>query len=346
MTSLRTLGSARAPLSYRTAAIWDPGRFQDGRRQRGYFEGWYLKCVGEGGAHPIAVIPGVSLDRDGTDSHAFVQLIQTGGRTAYWEYPMDEFRFSTEGFEIEIGPNSFSDSMMTLDLAGEAGQVHGHVGFDAWSPWPVRPLSPGIMGWYRFVPFMETYHGVLSMDHGLAGSLVIDGDTHTFDAGRGYIEKDWGRSFPSAWIWAQTNHFGPGGTASPGTSVSISVARIPWLGGSFVGYIVGLLHGGELYAFTTYNGAKVRSFSLRDGRAAITLARRDVELEVLVEGAHPGKLRSPVLGAMDGVVWESLEAHVDVRLRRGGQTLFEGRGQHAGVELMDDRGDLAAGLAT
>ena len=344
MPHLLTLGSARTSLAYRTAAIWDPGRFQDGRRTHGYFEGWYLKCVGAGGTHPVAVIPGVSLDRHGQTSHAFVQLIQTGGQTAYWEYPIEEFRFSPDGFEVEIGPNQFSAAGMVLDLHGEAGRVSGSVSFGGWNPWPVRSLSPGIMGWYRFVPFMETYHGVLSMDHALAGSLEVDGTSLDFKNGRGYVEKDWGRSFPSAWIWSQSNHFGPAGTASPGTSASISVARIPWLGSSFVGYIIGLLHDGELYAFTTYNGAKVRSFALRDGEAHLVLGRRDLELEIAIEGAHPGELRSPVLGAMDGVVWESLEARVRVQLRRGGRTLFEGSGHHAGVELMDDRGELAAGI--
>jgi tocopherol cyclase len=340
----QTIGPGRTPLAYRTAAIWDPGRFQDGRRKRGYFEGWYLKCVGSGGAHPIAVIPGVSLDRQGQTSHAFVQLIRTGGRTAYWEYPIGEFRFSADGFEVEVGPNRFSAVDMTLDLDGDAGRAHGNIAFGEWSPWPVRTLSPGIMGWYRFVPFMETYHGVLSMDHSLTGSLEVNGTTLDFGSGRGYTEKDWGRSFPSAWIWAQTNHFGAEGAASPGTSVSISVARIPWLGSSFVGYIIGLLHDGELHAFTTYNGAKVRSFSLHDGQANLVLERRDLDLEVAVEGAHPGKLRSPVLGAMDGVVWESLEARVRVRLRRSGRTIFEGTGHHAGAELMDNRGQLEAGL--
>lgn len=337
-------GPRRAPLPNRVAAIWDPGRFQDGRRQHGYFEGWYFKCAGPGGAHPIAVIPGVSLDKDGAASHAFVQVIQTGGLTRYWEYPVNEFRYSPDGFEIEVGANHFSPAGMTLSLGGKEGDVRGSVRFGEWSPWPVRALSPGIMGWYRFVPFMETYHGVLSMDHALDGSLQADGSVLDFDGGRGYAEKDWGRSFPSAWIWAQTNHFGPAGTASPGTSVSISVARIPWMGGSFVGYIVGLVHDGELHAFTTYNGAKVRSFSLSGGEARMVLAQRGLELELTVQGAHPGKLRSPVLGAMDGVVWESLEARVDVHLRRGGLSIFEGTGHHAGVELMDDRGELEAGL--
>ncbi len=343
MTKMRTVVPTRSSAGYRAAAIWDPGRFQDGRRRHGYFEGWYFKCVDADGNHPVAVIPGVSLDRDSASSHAFVQLIQTGGRTAYWEYPAEEFLIAPDRFAVEIAGNRFSHDGITLELDGEDGRVRGRLEFGEWAPWPVRLLSPGIMGWYRFVPFMETYHGVLSMDHTLAGELEIDGSELSFNGGRGYTEKDWGRSFPSAWVWAQSNHFGAGGSAS-GTSASISVARIPWLRGAFIGYIVGLWHDGELHAFTTYNGARMRAFSLRDGEVHMTLGRGELELDVSIAGAHPGKLRSPVLGAMDGVVWESLEATVHLTLTRGGRTLFEGTGRHAGVELMDDSGVLEAGL--
>lgn len=27
-----------------------------------------------------------------------------------------------------------------------------------------------------------------------------------FSGGRGYIEKDWGQSFPAAWVWLQINY--------------------------------------------------------------------------------------------------------------------------------------------
>lgn len=343
MPDLQTIGPTRSPVTYRTAAIWDPGRFQDGRRRRGYFEGWYFKCVDATGSHPVSIIPGVSLERDGDGSHAFIQLIQTGGRTAYWEFPTDAFRFSRSGFEVHIDRNVFSADGLSLDLDGDAGRVRGELEFGEWTPWPVRVLSPGIMGWYRFVPFMETYHGVLSMDHTLAGSLDIDGSALDFEGGRGYVEKDWGRSFPSAWIWTQCNHFGDGGTAD-GTSVSISVARIPWLGGSFIGYIIGVWHDGQLHAFTTYNGTRVRAFSLGEGTVLMSLSRGDVELDIEIAGAHPGKLRSPVLGAMSGEVWESLEATVRLELVSRGRVLLDAEGRHAGVELMDDGGTLQEGL--
>jgi len=49
-------------------------------------------------------------------------------------------------------------------------------------------------------------------------------------------------------------------------------------------------------------------------------------------------------GAMDGTVWESLDASIGVELTRGDAPLFEGWGLHAGVELMDQAGELEAGL--
>lgn len=344
MSELYTPDGHRPPTAAAVRRIWRPAVYQSGRKRLGYFEGWYFKCVGD---EPVAVIPGVSLDPDGKKSHAFVQLNRPGGRTAYWDYPVSEFRYAAEEFVIEVGPNRFSEHGMTLELDGEAGYVSGSLDFGPWSPWPVRWMSPGIMGWYRFVPFMETYHGVLSMDHTLTGELYVDGARLGFDGGRGYVEKDWGRSFPSAWVWAQSNHF-----ISPGTSVMVSVARIPWMGGSFVGYIVGLLHEGTLYEFTTYNGAKVKRFELGGGAASMGLERGDLQLDVTVEGAHPGKLRSPVLGQMQGTTWESLEATIEVELTRASpgrtgaerEVVFAGSGHHGGAEFMDDDGTLAAGL--
>jgi hypothetical protein len=71
---------------------------------------------------------------------------------------------------------------------------------------------------------MECYHGVLSFDHKISGSLTINEIEVNFDDGKGYLEKDWGTSIPSSWIWMQTNQF-QGDVAS----LFGSVAKIPRL---------------------------------------------------------------------------------------------------------------------
>jgi hypothetical protein len=322
--------------------VWEPALYQGGRTRRRYFEGWYFKCVDAGEEHPVAVIPGVSYAADGSRAQAFVQLIRRGGHTRFFEYAAADFSFAARPpFRVAVGPNTFAADGMTLDLHDAQGAVSGHVGFGPWRGWPVRPFSPGIMGWYRFVPRMECYHGVLSLDHSLHGALSVDGDTLDFGGGCGYVEKDWGTSFPSSWVWMQSNTFG-----TPEISLTCSVARIPWVTGAFVGHIAGLLHGGRLYRFATYTGAKLAGVETWDGGAHVVLRDARKELELRAEGGAAGDLKAPVLGAMEGRVGESLGASVSVRLRelRGGrpETVFEGGGRCAGLEVVDARGELVA----
>jgi hypothetical protein len=89
------------------------------------------------------------------------------------------------------------------------------------------------MGWYAYVPTMECFHGILSMDHALDGEIEFNGSHYDFVGGRGYIEKDWGRNFPENWIWAQSNNF-----SNNNLSITASLATIPWKNTSFAGFIV------------------------------------------------------------------------------------------------------------
>jgi hypothetical protein len=320
--------------------IWNPAEFQGGKVSRRFFEGWYFKQVDAEERRIVAVIPGISYSPDGTQRHAFVQIVPSGGTMHYFAYPSEQFGSDAAvPFGINVGQSTFSCNHMMLDLDDGTQRVRGEVEFGPMFPWPVTAFSPGIMGWYRFVPRMETYHAVLSMDHTLSGWLEIDGERIDFDGGRGYIEKDWGRSFPSSWIWAQSNHFG-----RPGTSVTLSVAKVPWMTGAFVGNIAGLLLDGELHRFATYTGAKLTCIDTATNEAHLTLADKHQELEIHVRGCEALILKSPVLGAMEGRDAESLGGTIDVRLSRlrGGRAtvVFAGTGANAGIEVMNEKDEL------
>ncbi len=50
----------------------------------------------------------------------------------------------------------------------------GNSRFDSPISWPVRLASPGVMGWFAWVPRMECYHGVLGFDHAVQGTIDVD----------------------------------------------------------------------------------------------------------------------------------------------------------------------------
>lgn len=323
-------------------SIWRPALYHGSGKRPPFFEGWYFKLVDAGEQHRYAVIPGVFIGSEPAASHAFVQTLDGAtGRTAYHRYPFEAFQAARDEFDIRIGPNRFRADRIELDIDRPEGRMAGELRFSGGTPWPVTLTSPGIMGPYAFAPFMECYHGVLSFDHSIAGSLSIDGAAYDFTGGRGYIEKDWGQAFPKAWIWMQSNHFGE---AALGTCLTASVAIIPWLRGAFPGFIVGLRCGGQLYRFASYTGATIARLDLSDTRVTWYIVGRagprntPHRLEIVAWRAEGGLLHSPERAVMLQRVLESLTARIDVRLLAvaGGeeQAIFEGTGRHAGLEIV------------
>lgn len=177
---------------------------------------------------------------------------------------------------------------------------------------------------------MECYHGVVSLDHGIEGELRINDRRISFDEGRGYTEKDWGRSFPSSWIWLQCNHF-----QTPGSSFTGSVAIIPWIGSSFPGFIIGLWHQGKLYRFATYTGAKIRQLDVGEKTIRWVVEQRRQRLEINIErpGGPPALLHAPTIKGMTRRIEERLNATVNVQLSAGGKLIFRETGQNAGLEV-------------
>lgn len=323
-------------------SIWRPALYHGRGKQPPFFEGWYFKLVDASEQHRYAVIPGVFIGREPGASHAFVQTLDGAtGRTAYHRYPFEAFQAARDEFDIRVGPNRFRADRIELDIDRPEGRMAGELRFAGGAPWPVTLTSPGIMGPYTFAPFMECYHGVLSFDHSIAGSLSIDGATCDFTGGRGYIEKDWGQAFPKAWIWMQSNHFGE---AAVGACLTASVAIIPWLRGAFPGFIVGLRHGDQLYRFATYTGAVIARLDLADTHVTWHMTGRTGprhtphRLEIVAWRAEGGLLHSPERVVMLQRVLESLTARIDVRLLAltGGQegVIFERTGRHAGLEIV------------
>jgi hypothetical protein len=327
--------------------FFNPIVFQGNLRRRRYFEGWYFKHMAADGGAVFSFIPGISLTPRG--STAFVQVIDGAtGRTRWFPYPVDAFSYSRDEFGVSVGKNRFSLRGIDVHLGDGEGDVEAHLAYTGITPMPFSLVSPGIMGPYAYVPFMECYHGVGSLDHRVDGEVRVGDRRFDFTAGRGYLEKDWGRSMPLAWIWVQANGF-----AGPGSCILFSLARIPWLGASFPGFFA-LLSEGEgagragagagpasaapsIHRFASYTGARVTSADLRGRDLSIEIRDRRRVLHLHAERSHEGVLRAPVDGVMERRIAESIDARVRMRLEdHRGRILFEGSGGSAGLEIVGD----------
>lgn len=313
-------------------ALFNSSLYHGTSSRKGFFEGWYFKFVDRKKEKSFAVIPGVSLNSSREDAHAFVQFLSGGkNESGNFNYPLKEFHSDKKHFSVEISKNYFSAGAVILEMCNENHRIAGNIRILEPYLWPRKFYSPGIMGPFSFVPFMECYHGVVSMDHKLEGEVRIDDELIDLSGGRGYIEKDWGRSFPKAWVWMQSNSFD-----LERTSFMLSIATIPWLGRSFTGCLCAFLFKEKLYKFTTYRGAKIDRVEVLDNEVFLQLRQAGFSLNVSAKKTSGARLISPVEGSMSGKIDESLTSEITVRLLRNDAVLFEGTGTNSGLEVVGE----------
>lgn len=298
-----------------------------------YFEGWYFKVLSADEQTRYAIIPGIFKGQDGQANESFVQVLDgmTGAAT-YHSYPVEAFRAHEERFDVWVGDNHFRRDCLSLNIDDEQLTIKGELRLGPGEGWPVRLLEPGVMGWFGWLPFMECYHGIVSFDHTVDGALTVNGERKVFDGGRGYIEKDWGQAFPSAYVWMQTNHFD-----IPGTSLMTSAALIPSLGRTFTGFLLGFYHQGKLVKMATYTGAKIERLEVTDDHVYYTLADKQHRIALNAERKTGGLLKAPVRTEMHKRVDETMQSTINVTLSHlDGRVIFEGTGRSAALEVHGD----------
>lgn len=310
--------------------VYNPIVFQGNLNNKRYFEGWYFKHVSKDRNHVFSFIPGVSLTKN--DKHAFIQVIDgISGLTWNVKYPISEFRFSKHEFNVWVGKSNFNLNGISLDIETEDLTIKGEIRYSEIIKYPSSILSPGIMGWYSFVPFMECKHGIGSVTHNLSGFISINNSEIDFTKGTGYIEKDWGTSFPESWIWLHCNTF-----QQPDCSFTFSVAKIPWLGNFFIGHICFLYLEGKFYLFATYNGSKITKLKFNKPHLEIEISNKNHILKVEAKQNRAGDLKAPVVGEMNRIIKESVDSEIEISLfDKKGKLIFNTSGNRAGLEIIE-----------
>lgn len=311
--------------------INNPELFQGNLKKKHYFEGWYFKHVTADGKQTVAFIPGVSID--GANSHCFVQVIISPNiKTFYFRYPIEAFTTTSQPFSVIIGESAFSMQGCIIALndtsqkSPQGISFMGEIHYSDIMSINASPLMPNIMGFFAYIPNMECNHGVLSMNHKLNGNITLidhlsqsnipSQSNHQiidFTGGKGYIEKDWGISFPSEYIWIQANHF-----EDDAHSFMCSIATIPFGLFSFRGLIANLHIEGVEYRFATYNRTKVKNLVIEPHRVSFELIKGNVILSCEAMLTETGVLKAPNKGEMQRTIKEGISGEVKLTLQREG----------------------------
>lgn len=293
---------------------------------KNYFEGWYFKNTNN--EKNISFIPGINIENK--DRKAFIQVI-TNNTSYFINYSINDFKFDCNPFRVQVGNNTFSKEGIHIDIEDSAQnlKIYGDIKYSNSININTSFLSPNIMGPFSYIPFMECNHAILSMQNRINGSININNSIISFKNDIGYIEKDWGCSFPKSYIWCQGNNF-----KKSNTSFMLSIADIPFKLFTFRGIICVLLIDNKEFKFTTYNNAKLIEYDVRDHLLNITLKKGSYLLNMQSKYDGGLKLFAPVKGKMEKDIFESITSLVTITLKKENDIIFSDTSTNCGLEIV------------
>lgn len=280
------------------------------QKNQPYFEGWYVRI--HTNSLDFAVIFGLSLS---TKKDVFIQYLDSHCSKVY-HYSWHELTFTIEPFCIQIAGNYLSLDQLKLALP----EIKATLDFDQLIPLKISRYAPTIMGPFAYFP-MECIHSIISLHHNVTGFIEQNGFCQEIQ-GIGYIEKDRGTSFPSHYVWFQSNQ------NKQAPCFFFSYAHIPFGFLSFQGCICVLLLEKQ-YRFATYLGCRVKVFNKE---RKIVLKQYPYTLIIDFSYPHGHTLHSPKEGIMCGRVNETLQAQATVTLFKKKYMLGKYRYTHGGFE--------------
>ncbi len=280
-----------------------------------YFCGWYFKC--QSGEKTLALIPAYHKSKG--ERTCWLQII-TDNEAFNITFPYERFMRNGWGLDIGIGDSRFSENGIELKVDTPDISACGCVRFG-----DLTPLRYDIMGPFRYLPFMQCRHSVVSMAHSVNGVLSINGERYVFNNSVGYIEGDRGRSFPRRYLWTQCG-FESG-------SLMLSVADIPVGLFSFTGVIGAVFLDGKEYRLATYLGARVKKLS----GGEVVVAQGDMRLRARLVERNEHLLRAPSVGAMSRTIRESASCRAEYTLVKDGKVMLDFESAKASFEYEYER---------
>lgn len=297
---------------------------QVGLREANAFEGWFTKIDDLKNELMLSVIWGYSTHPK--TKHAFIQFQDSiSGGTSYISYELDEMKWHTDPFILQIGKNTLSEDGMHLDFLLNGSSVRGNFKFGEFTTIKKSRLKPNIMGLLSYLP-NQCNHSIISMGHQVSGDLQMGGEAWKIQHAHGYIEKDWGTGFPKEYVWLQANDWEK-------SAVVFGYATVPTLGTYAKGFFLVLLHDDKEYRFSSIEGSRLANFKVSKDSFEATIERRGFRLTLKAKQANPVSLVSPEKGEMKSYIKESLEGCLELALEITGQPEITLTSKRASIDV-------------
>lgn len=270
------------------------------------FEGFYFKTAQKSGS-TLVIICGFAKSND--KQHAFIQVSTQSIDTFYFEYPLNDLKSNDEAFSFTLGKNKFNQEGIRIDEK----DCQVELKFSDFTLWNRSYFNPSIMGVLTYVPFVECKHDIISPSISVSGSARLNERELEFDSASGYIDKNWGKSFPKDYFWGHISSFN-----NSSISIQFAKARPKWLFWKIPVHVGFLRINDEIHLFRSWKKGKMTFSNV--GQEKLVLVNKRFKIVLHFDQGRALNLKAPYEGKLDQLILERAGISTRVRIYEVGST--------------------------
>jgi tocopherol cyclase len=287
--------------------IYKPTTLRGHLERNNYFEGWFQKIYSKELNASIVIIYGYATQNT-TDKTGFIQILLPKKTPEIIYFNRNEISFHPKEHIVRMGENL---------LTTESIQIHTndiHM-FLKLTNNQVTQTFKNSMGYYYFVPHLPCYHSVLNAAHQVSGEIQLKEARYVLNNENGYLEKNWGTSFPESYIWLHAVD-----PLDAKVSMLFSIAEIKWLGIKFLKHVGHFCFDDKQIDLRSLNNFAFTYQRPSKDNYQIQIKSSTLQIEISIALGNNILFKGPQGGKLSNDIIHFIDADIQIRLSENNKT--------------------------
>jgi tocopherol cyclase len=278
-----------------------PTHLRGNFRQGNYFEGWFQKVYSAEYQASFIIIYGYAT-QNSLESFGFIQLLLPDGEPRFLYFHKNEISCDPTRHVFKMGSHILSTEVIRI-------QCHDiNIQLSLLKNTPIRTLKNS-MGYTYYVPGLPCYHAVLNPSHQVSGIIQAGQQHYHLDNATGYLEKNWGKSFPERYFWMHAVD-----PKNPEISILFSRAEIKWMGLNFIRHVGHFKNDGAALDLRHFKNFQLLTSPAEQNQRLLRIGSKETQMEICIRQGKKVLFKGPTNGKLSRSIPHHADAQVDVSL--------------------------------
>jgi len=266
-----------------------------------FFEGWFQKVYSKAHKASFILIYGYAT-HNSDNEFGFLQILIPNQTPEIVYFPKNQVSCDIKKHQFRMGKNLLTSELIRIDINGISIELNLK------NKQPFRTFKNS-MGYTYFIPNLPCYHSVLNTAQSVSGEIKHQGQCYTLDHEMGYLEKNWGTTFPESYFWVHAVD-----PNNPAISLLFSRAKIVWLGKTYIKHVGYLCYDGQQIELRELKNCAVSNSNISPENRIIQIRSASAQLDLALGYGREVQFKGPKDGALSRMIHHQADAKVEVSL--------------------------------